>query len=58
MKAPDIVTLSVRIPKPWGEALERLAAAEYLKISDIARRALHEFLKSQGALTADKPGKK
>ena len=41
------VFVAVRVPKSWGETLDRLAAAEYLSKSDIVRRAIKEYLDRQ-----------
>jgi len=44
MSDDKLIMIGLRIPDGWNRLLRQLAAQEYLKKSDIIRRAIREYL--------------
>ena len=56
MKHENLEPVHLRIPKKHLEVLQAQADQEFLKLSDIIRRALREWLETQGAKTEQRNG--
>lgn len=56
MKFENLQPVHMRIPNKHLEALQAQADREFLKLSDIIRRALREWLETQGVTTEQRNG--
>ena len=56
MRHENLEPVHLRIPKKHLEFLQAQADREFLKLSDIVRRALREWLELQGVTTEQRNG--